>query len=155
MTSPDQGRLTPETASGYEPGADLAKARRYLERAERALDSGNSGKATPLAAIGTGYAALASAEVVTAKPEPIRMVPTVQLSPMVEAAMRRGLQAAEEARPHDGERLSLHTAIALGIERGLLELNAGIDGCTPSMLAAYVVDQFRDAGLLKRESGRG
>ena len=81
---------------------DLAKARAYLQRAEFAIDSGQSAMATPLAAIGTGYAQLAAAEVITAQPEPIRPwtgpVPTEYL-----AGLQRALRAADEARPHDGE----------------------------------------------------
>lgn len=73
----------------------------------------------------------------------------------VGAAVRRVRQAAEEARPHDGEPLSLHTALAVGIDRGLRDLGAELSGCTPSMLTGHVIRELRDAGLHPSEADRG
>lgn len=79
---------------------DLAKARKHLADAEDAFDHGEHEEAGALAAIGTGYAQLAAAEVITAKPEPITMFPA---DPTWAAAFFRDQQTAEEARPHDDE----------------------------------------------------
>jgi hypothetical protein len=86
---------------------DLAKAREYLTRAEAWLSHLQGFPETPghvaaCAAIGAGYAALATAEGV--QPKPIELIPSCSpLPPELQAAIRRSVQTADEARPHDDE----------------------------------------------------
>jgi len=87
------------TSGNSEQQSSLDKARSYLERAERAIDTGYQDAAGSLAAIGTGFAVLAQVEALG----PVPTVITGFGSGVDAAAVRRGIQAAEEARPHDGE----------------------------------------------------
>lgn len=60
MTSPDQGRFTRSDDSGYEPGADLAKARNWLLAAERRFEDVDPSAAHAAAMIGAGFVQLAA-----------------------------------------------------------------------------------------------
>lgn len=85
------------------PTQDLDKGRGWLGRAAGALSAGQDSPrsavefARAAAAIGRGFVALAQVEAT-------RLVRSTEaLPPMLRAAVVRAGQAAEEARPHDGE----------------------------------------------------
>lgn len=147
------------TSGNSEQQSSLDKAREWLDRTagwleERLAKASSVPQVESLrvaALIGQGYAQLAQAEAA----QPVKFEQRFEAGPELAVFRRRAGQAAEEARPHDDEPMSLHTALAVGIDRGLRDLGAELSGCTPSMLTGHVIRELRDAGLHPSEADRG
>lgn len=118
---------------------NVAKARSYLERAVTAIDTGYSADAVPLAAIATGYATLATAEVIAAPPEPFRIELPREVDATELAAFARNFQARVEARPHDVDvrsaRLALQHAAELAETAGKQRTAAWLRECADAAIA--------------------
>lgn len=67
--------------------------------------------------------------------------------------------AAVNAPGRQSGSVSLHVALAVGIECGLRDMGADLSGCTPSMLTGHVIRELRAAHLVAGSeaaaSGRG
>lgn len=135
----------------HKQSSDLDLGRGWLRTAERRFgEDENPAAAHAAAAIGSGFVHLALAELSASSMAETSQVRQAILTMSEEPettlaeAIEREKRAEAEARPRDV--VSLHAALALGIERGLRDVGADLSGCTPSMLTGHVIRQLRDTG---------